>query len=281
MKSHLSLARIFLALCNLIDAGFFVAQVSNLLYRRLPVGKSSEPPHACGLEIRDTADLKSALRFGQPQARGLSRLALVLLMASLVEHACAQAVIEGRVELPKTHTAPVMNKRYEIVTKGGVLSPSPPVAVVYLEGTFPKPATPPVTQLVQTNFAFVPALLPVQTGTKVEFPNLDDTFHNIFSYSPAKRFDLGRYRRDEKPVPSQVFDKPGLVTLRCDIHEHMRGLILVLDTPHFVTSDTEGRFRLSGLPAGRYTLKAWLSSTTTLELPVELKDGATLQVKFP
>src|ERR1043165_8539332 len=192
-----------------------------------------------------------------------------------------QAVIEGRVELPKTRSAPVMVKRYEIVSKGGVLSPSPPVAVVYLEGAFPKPAPTPVTNILQKDLAFVPALLAVQTGTKVEFPNLDDCYHNIFSYSPAKRFDLGRYRSDEKPAPAQVFDAPGLVTLRCDIHEHMRGLILVLDTPHFVTTDTAGRFRLSGLPAGGYKLKAWLSSKTTLELPVELKTNSTLQVTFP
>jgi plastocyanin len=208
-------------------------------------------------------------------------LSLVLLAALLVEHAGAQAVIEGRVELPKTHSAPVMNKRYEIVTTGGVLAPNPPVAVVYLEGSFPPTSSPPIQQIVQTNFAFVPALLPVQVGTKVEFPNLDNTFHNIFSFSPPKRFDLGRYRPDEKPVPSQVFDKPGLITLRCDIHEHMRGLILVLETPHFVISDTEGRFRLTNLPPGRHLLKAWLSSKTTLAIPVELKTNATLQVNLP
>jgi plastocyanin len=195
--------------------------------------------------------------------------------------ALAQAVIEGRVELPKSHLAPVVNKRYEIVTKGGVLATSPPLAVVYLEGSFPKTAAPATKQVAQKDLTFVPALLPVRTGTRVEFPNEDDTYHNIFSYSPAKRFDLGRYRPDEKPVPSQVFDVAGLVTLRCDIHEHMRGLILVLDTPHFVTTDVDGHFRLSGLPAGRYTLKAWVDSRTTRERPVELKSGSTLHVDFP
>ncbi len=141
----------------------------------------------------------------------------------------ASAVVEGRVELPKSHTAPVQAKRYEIVTKGGVLSTQPPLAVVYLDGAFP----------------------------------------------------LGRYRPDERPIPVQVFDKPGLVTLRCDIHEHMRGLILVLNTPYFVMTDTDGHFRLSGLPAGHYTLKAWIDSRTTREKPVELKNGQTLHVDFP
>jgi plastocyanin len=193
----------------------------------------------------------------------------------------ASAVVEGRVELPKSHTAPVQAKRYEIVTKGGVLSTQPPLAVVYLDGAFPRPASLPTKQVAQKDLTFVPALLPVPVGTRVEFPNLDDTYHNIFSYSPAKRFDLGRYRPEERPIPTQVFDKLGLVTLRCDIHEHMRGLILVLNTPYFVMTDTDGHFRLSGLPAGHHTLKAWIDSRTTREKPVELKDGQTLHVDFP
>lgn len=193
----------------------------------------------------------------------------------------ADAVIEGRVELPKGRHAPVMNKRYEIVAKGGVLAPYPPFAVVSLEGNFPARSSLPVQQMSQKDLAFVTPLLPVQVGTRVEFPNLDDTHHNIFSFSPTKRFDLGRYTALERPIPSQVFDKPGLVTLRCDIHEHMRGLILVLDTPHFVKTDTEGRFKLGGLPAGRYKLKAWLDSKTTLERPVDLPPSGTVKVQFP
>jgi len=193
----------------------------------------------------------------------------------------ASATVEGRVELPKLRSAPVQAKRYEIVSKGGVLSTQPPLAVVYLDGSFPQPGSLPTKEVTQKDLTFIPALLPVRVGTKVEFPNLDDTYHNIFSYSPAKRFDLGRYRPDERPIPSQVFDKPGLVTLRCDIHEHMRGLILVLSTPYFVMTDTAGHFRLSGLPAGHYTLKAWIDSRTTQERPVDLKNGQTLHVDFP
>ena len=210
------------------------------------------------------------------------RRASLLAVAAVVLCGAAHAAsIEGRVALPKSRATPVVNQRYEIVTKAGVLSTNPPVAVVYLEGSFPKPATQPVAQILQKGLTFIPSLLPVQLGTKVEFPNLDDTYHNIFSFSPPKRFDLGRYRPDERPVPSQVFDAPGLVTLRCDIHEHMRALILVLATPHFVMTDADGKFTLGGLPAGRYTLKAWIDSKTTKEQVVELAADAALRVDFP
>ena len=204
---------------------------------------------------------------------------LALWCAATLVH--ADTVIEGHVELPKTKAAPVMAKRYEIVSKGGVLSTSPPAAIVYLEGAFAKPAAQPLRQIIQKDLVFQPSLLAVQTGTKVEFPNRDDTYHNVFSFSPAKRFDLGRHRPEDAPVPSQVFDKAGLITLRCDIHEHMRGIILVLDTPHFTISGTDGSFKLGGLPAGTYKLKAWLDSRTTLEKSVTLTSGHAIRLNFP
>ena len=135
--------------------------------------------------------------------------------------------------------------------------------------------------MAQKELAFVTPLLAVQTGTVVEFHNQDATYHNIFSYSAAKRFDLGRYRSDERPIPAQTFDQAGLVALHCDIHEHMFGIILVLTSPHFAKTDADGRYRLTNLPAGRYVLKAWINSKTTLEKPVELKAGSTLHLDFP
>lgn len=204
-----------------------------------------------------------------------------VISAALSGSALAQTTVTGRVNLPKSRSTPVVNKRYEVVSKGGVVAMNPPLAVVYVEGNFPRPATAPVASMAQKDLTFVPLLLPVQVGTRVEFPNHDDTYHDVFSYSAPKRFDLGRYLSDEKPVPSQVFDVPGLVTLRCDIHEHMRGLILVLATPHFVVTDAEGRFRIEGVPPGRYVLKAWLDSKTTLERPIDVVAGTPLEVNFP
>jgi len=207
----------------------------------------------------------------------------LLLAAGLLAATTAApaATIEGRVTLPKREAATVVNKRYEIVSRGGVVSTNPPVAVVYLEGDFPAAKAEPVARVEQKDLMFAPQLLVVQAGTKVEFPNLDDTFHNIFSYSPAKRFDLGRYRTDEKPVPSVMFDTPGVVVLRCEIHEHMRGVILVLTTPHFTVTDLEGRYRLEDLPAGTYRLKTWLDSSTTLERTVQLAADTHLQLDLP
>lgn len=207
---------------------------------------------------------------------------IAVLLALAPAFGMAQTTIEGRVTLPNAKSTAVVAKRYEIVGKGGTLAPSPPVAIVYLEGSFPKPALPlPMKQIIQKDLVFQPALLAIQVGTKVEFPNLDDTFHNVFSFSKAKRFDLGRYRPEERPIPSKIFDQAGLVTLRCDIHEHMRALVLVLDTPYFVITDTAGRFKLNGLPAGKFKLKAWMSSTKTSEKPVELKSRANLKIDFP
>jgi len=206
----------------------------------------------------------------------------LLAALTLLPAVCrGQATIEGKVALPKQVFAPVVNGRYEIISKAGVLATDPPRAVVYLEGEFPKPAALPAKQVAQKDFAFAPPLLAIQAGTKVEFPNLDDDYHNIFSYSPAKRFDLGRYPPGETPPPSVLFDRPGLVTLRCDIHEHMRGLILVLDTPYFTITDTAGRYHLSGLPAGHFILKAWVNSKITREHPVELKNGSPLHADLP
>lgn len=204
----------------------------------------------------------------------------MLLLVLATPALAANAVITGTVPLHDSPAAPVMAKRYEVISRAGVLSTVPPVSVVWLEGSFPTPESLPTVSLSQEKYVFEPALLPIQVGTIVAFPNFDPEYHNVFSYSAAKRFDLGRYLPNERPVPTEAFDVPGMVVVRCDIHEHMRAIILVIDSPYFVTSDTAGGFRLEGLPAGDFTLKAWVDSKTTLEMPVTLTDGQKMEVAF-
>ncbi|SPE55548.1 conserved exported hypothetical protein [Verrucomicrobia bacterium] len=208
-----------------------------------------------------------------------------LILASLAASlglARADSAIEGVVRLPPAPPAAVMPTPYQNNIIGQVSAPEPPTAVVYLEGQFPASHTtnPPVAKMEQKHYQFAPGLLPIQTGTAVEFPNLDDGYHNVFSYSKPKRFDLGRYRKDEKP-PVLVFDKPGVIKMFCEIHQHMRGTILVLDTPYFAKTDRQGNYRLEHLPPGKYVLKAWLDEKTVWQRPVELTDGARLRVDFP
>jgi len=207
---------------------------------------------------------------------------LVAALSLQTEQAFSQTAIEGRVQLPPTAAELASNQRYQ--SSGEVLPtpPEPPAAIVYLNGVCPaKPGTKiRSVEMAQKNLNFIPGLLAVQVGTAVEFPNLDDTYHNVFSYSKAKRFDLGRYRKDEKPG-MVVFDKPGVVNTHCEVHEKMRGTVLVLETPFFQKTDSEGRYRLDHLPVGRYILTAWINDKDVRTQSVELKENTTLRVDFP
>jgi plastocyanin len=135
--------------------------------------------------------------------------------------------------------------------------------VVYIEGPLTNSlvatnATARVnTQRVNQEKAnFTPAVLPVEVGTTVEWPNHDDIFHNVFSMSDAKQFDLGLYKGNPKEK-RVTFDKPGRVEVFCSIHANMHCVVLVLENPFYGVSDSEGRYVIRGIPAGTYKLKAW------------------------
>lgn len=195
----------------------------------------------------------------------------------------ADATVEGVVQLPPPRMEHAVNARYQTNVEAPLTPSNPPAAVIYLEGNFPANARPTLkgpAEMSQKDVAFAPDLIAVHIGGAVNFPNHDDTYHNVFSYSKAKRFDLGRFRKDEKAA-TVVFDKPGVVTVHCEIHDRMRGIILVLETPYFQKTNPAGRYRLEHLPAGHFSLKAWINESDVREHEVDLKDGATLHVDFP
>lgn len=110
-------------------------------------------------------------------------------------------------------------------------------------------------QVEQIDKTFVPLVTVVQAGTPVQFPNRDAIRHHVYSFSPAKPFELKLYAgTPEAPI---VFDKPGEVVLGCNIHDQMIAYILVVDTPHFAKTGKDGRARIENLPAGDYELRLW------------------------
>jgi len=155
-------------------------------------------------------------------------------------------------------------------------------AVVYLEGdatkgqTFVPPTSHPV--LDQKDLAFHPQVLPILVGTTVDFPNKDNLFHNVFSYSSPKEFDLGRYPTgDSKSVR---FDKVGVVRVYCDIHSHMNATILVLENPYFAIADDGGLFAIRNVPNGTYTARLWYGRDLAASQSVTIKNGETVTINF-
>jgi len=136
--------------------------------------------------------------------------------------------------------------------------PDPPPSVVYLlaapRGAFEQTEGGRAV-MDQRNETFLPHVLALSTGTTVDFPNSDRTYHNVFSLSKAAKFDLGRYAVGRSK--SVRFDRPGVVRVFCDIHSHMNAFILVFSHPYFAMMDAEGRYRINDVPPGTYQVVAW------------------------
>jgi plastocyanin len=182
--------------------------------------------------------------------------------------------IEGRLVLPATPGARTA-ERYVSSTGESRDVPRIPL-VVYLEGAVPsaaaaRPSGP--LELRQRGESFVPELLVVPVGARVGFPNGDPIFHNVFSYSRPKRFDLGRYRQGE--TKTVQFDRPGYVKVMCEVHKWMRAGILVVENPFYAIVPDSGRFRIDGIPAGRYRVAIEHFDRRPHSLEVVIREGAT------
>jgi plastocyanin len=168
------------------------------------------------------------------------RRALAAVLACLAAAPVAAADMTLAALVVDASGAPVINAVVSLHALPG--TPLPP----------PAPARPAVMD--QRGLRFVPHVLAVATGTPVQFPNSDRIRHHVYSFSPAKRFELRLYAG--KSQPPVVFDTPGLVTLGCNIHDWMLGFIYVVDSPWFAVSDAEGRARVAAA-AGRYEARVW------------------------
>jgi plastocyanin len=141
----------------------------------------------------------------------------------------------------------------QITAEDGTPLPNAVVFAIPLNGAITKPSQ--KSLMVQENQQFAPFVLPVQVGTNVEFPNRDSFRHHVYSFSPAKSFELKLFGGTETQIVN--FDKEGVVALGCNIHDNMLAYIYVVPTPHFVKTDDKGQAVLNNLPAGAYTVKVW------------------------
>ena len=208
----------------------------------------------------------------------------VLALAALPERGGqAAGTIRGRVELPAPAADPA--RPPDVATLGTLHPPvdrDAPRAVVYLEqaprGAFDDARREPRARMDQRNETFVPHVLAIVAGTTVDFPNSDRTYHNVFSFSRTRPFDLGRYAAGRSK--SVRFDTPGMVRVFCDIHSHMSAYILVFGHRYFASTDARGHYRIDGIPPGRYKVLAWHAARQRESTAVVPEGGGEVELNF-
>jgi plastocyanin len=194
----------------------------------------------------------------------LAHAAAVLALAALLP--AASSTLRGRVDV--RHAAE-RERRPNPADLGMPAAAGPPDrrSVVYLDPA-PRAAfdarDEPRARIDQRNETFVPHVLAIMAGTTVDFPNSDLTYHNVFSLSRTKTFDLGRYAVGKSK--SVRFDRPGIVRVFCEIHSHMSAFILVFAHRYFAVTDPDGNYRIDNVPPGSYSVFLWNES-----LPLETR----------
>ena len=204
------------------------------------------------------------------------RLCLALLLLASAPQSGAS--VSGKVAAPEgTSQKRLRAKLYGNEAVAGRKEPDPTLAVVWLEGVAPAKAEPKPAVIRQEGLEFRPRAVAVTAGSKVDFPNEDDLFHNVFSFAKSIRIELGSYPKGESK--SVVFEKKGIVEVRCEVHKHMRAFVHVFDHPYFAVAAPDGSYAIPNVPPGKYTLVAWKEFFDPVRQDVEVKaDGAKLDV---
>lgn len=196
----------------------------------------------------------------------------------------ATGTIRGRVQIgvPISTRRPSSAYGTRTVTQPALAPVSEVKHVVVFLGKVPPRSTPPrQAEIRQLKENFVPRVVAVPVGSQVEFPNDDPIYHNVFSLSRAKTFNLGRYPKNE--TRRVRFDKPGTVRVFCEIHSHMTATVMVFDHPWFDVPEEGGGFELSDVPPGEYQITAWHErlGDTTATVRVDAGRPATIEFVLP
>jgi plastocyanin len=194
----------------------------------------------------------------------ISCLALVLVLTAPAPAQPRLGAIRGRVDVQRVVQAPERRPNpADLGTPPPREIPDLRRAVVFLE-TAPAAALearePVRARMDQRNETFLPHVLTIDAGTLVDFPNNDKTYHNVFSLSNTRKFDLGRYAAGKSK--SIRFERPGIVRIFCDIHSHMSAFIMVFSHPYYSKAEADGRYRIDNIPPGTYTVAAWHEGDT-------------------
>jgi plastocyanin len=173
----------------------------------------------------------------------------------------------------------------------GMVIPAPPAetapesefarTVVMLEGRSLPPKPPVTVVMEQRNTRFEPGLVVMPVGSSVQFPNSDPVFHNVFSLSGTRSFDLGYYPKGDSRTVK--FDRSGIVQVYCHIHTNMYAAIVVTSSPYFGKPSDDGTFTWSNVPAGHYRLVAWHKVAGLYSVPVDVpeKGAASVKIRIP
>jgi plastocyanin len=199
----------------------------------------------------------------------------VLLIAGAAPGAQQGGPVQGRVEIG----IPIASRRPTSAAYPGRAVPAATLApvselrnvVVYLKDAPARQLAPVHVEIRQRDETFVPRVVVVPVGSTVDFPNDDPIYHNVFSLSSARNFNLGRYPRGK--TKGVTFDKPGLVRVFCDIHSHMSATVLVFNHPWFAMPDEDGHFQLPAVPPGDREITAWHERLGDTTLRVRVENG--------
>jgi len=196
----------------------------------------------------------------------MTRRALLVLAVLLAARHAIGGELAGRVNLSELHDGQpraLDDHSNAVIFVGGFQEPPP-------AGRSPA--------LVQQNKTFLPRILTVIQGESVRFPNMDTIYHNVWSQSRTKTFDLGLYKYPD--VKSVVFDQPGFVTVFCNIHPQMIATVLVLPNTKSTVTNAAGTYRIENIPPGEWPVYAWVEGATPVKLMVTFKPEGIVTQDF-
>jgi plastocyanin len=221
------------------------------------------------------------------------KVSIVLIALSMFAVCAPAETISGTILIKKRLTKRSVTPAVSVYQRGtevklGADTPQDPLVyersrvVVYLEGpiTAPTAATPdsPPVQMAQLDRRFSPDLVVIPAGSSVLFPNKDPIFHNVFSLSKAKSFDLGSF--DKGDSRTVVFAKPGIVEVFCHLHPNMAGTIVVTPNRLYARPDATGQYHIPDVPPGQYTVVAWHKTAGFFKKQIKLEAGHDASIDF-